>query len=87
MTTPERTDEELLNHYPVLKFFGYGHLPPYLAYVSESFHTLAWDLVRELDGGQETAAGLRKLLEAKDCFVRTAVDQHDRATEAGEFDV
>lgn len=28
------------------------------------------------DGGPELAAGLRHLLEAKDCFVRAALTQH-----------
>jgi hypothetical protein len=36
------------------------------------FHDLAWDNARKFDG-PELTAGLRKLLEAKDCIVRAAL--------------
>lgn len=35
---------------------------------------LAQELVAVLPDGPELSAGLRKLLEAKDCFVRAALD-------------
>lgn len=56
----------------ILKFFKYDHLPPKLAAISEPFCVLAHQMARELDG-PELTAGLRKLLEAKDCFVRAAL--------------
>jgi len=34
---------------------------------------LAYNLVDQLEDGPEFTAGLRKLLEAKDCFVRAAL--------------
>lgn len=39
---------------------------------------------RELPNGPEKSAGLRKLLEAKDCFVRAALDLTP-ATESKEI--
>lgn len=56
-----------------------GHLPPYLAGVSAACQALAHDMVDRLPTDDpETTAGLRKLLEAKDCFVRAAVEQQKR---------
>ena len=57
----------------LLRFFEYEHLPPGLQAVSKPFHDLAHDQVRQLPENAETTAGLRKLLEAKDCFVRAAL--------------
>ncbi|ATW59018.1 hypothetical protein PBI_MAHDIA_19 [Gordonia phage Mahdia] len=53
--------------------FQYGHLPPDLQEISAASATLAEFAVHRLNDGPELAAGLRKLLEAKDCFVRQAV--------------
>lgn len=53
--------------------FAYGHLPPHLQAVSKPVGDLAADLVDVLPDGPELSAGLRKLLEAKDCFVRAAL--------------
>jgi hypothetical protein len=57
----------------VTQFFAYEHLPEPLQTVSAYSHHLAEAMVRELPDGPELTAGLRKLLEAKDCFVRAAV--------------
>ena len=57
----------------ILKYFEFSHLPPHLQEVSGKFHVLAYDMASRLEG-PELTAGLRKLLEAKDCFVRAAVD-------------
>lgn len=57
----------------ILKHFSYGHLPPHLAEISEPCHTLAHEMVGALPDGPELTTGLRKLLEAKDCFVRAAI--------------
>ena len=59
--------------YPILAHFDYEHLPPNLAAISRGFHQLAHHMAKQLPQGPETAAGLRKLLEAKDCFVRAAL--------------
>lgn len=68
----------------LLQFFEYEHLPPYLQMVARPFRELAWAIVHgdnvPQSGGvtigsgipdnPEREAGLRKLLEAKDCAVR-----------------
>lgn len=56
----------------LLKFFAYEHLPAKLQAVSKPIGDLARDLAAKLEGPEATA-GLRKLLEAKDCFVRAAL--------------
>jgi hypothetical protein len=53
--------------------FHWAHLPDHLAAVSAPFQSLAVKMVQDLPDGPELSAGLRKLLEAKDCFVRAAV--------------
>lgn len=50
------------------------NLPPKLLAVSKACEALAADLVWTLPDGPELTAGLRKLLEAKDCFVRAALE-------------
>lgn len=57
----------------LLKHFAFDHLPPHLRAVSQPCSLLAEAMVRALPDGPELTAGLRKLLEAKDCFVRQAV--------------
>jgi hypothetical protein len=59
----------------LLRYFAYDHLSPRLAVVSGSCHALAHDMAGRLPQGPELTAGLRKLLEAKDCFVRAALDE------------
>jgi hypothetical protein len=59
--------------------FEYGHLPQPLQDVSAAFADLAEGLLDLLGDGPELSAGLRKLVEAKDCGVRQAV--LDRKTE------
>jgi hypothetical protein len=55
---------------PIMKFFEFAHLPPHLAGVSGDVFALACSMDTNLPDGAEKSAGLRKLLEAKDCFVR-----------------
>lgn len=65
--------DELLAAYPVLQYFEYAHLPAHLQAISRPLSEIAWELARSLPRGAEVAAGLRKLLEAKDCLVRAAL--------------
>lgn len=58
---------------PLMKYFNYEHLPETLQCVSRPFGDLARDLENNLPDGAEKSVGLRKLLEAKDCFVRAAL--------------
>jgi hypothetical protein len=62
-----------LEPYPILRFFECDHLPQNLRDVAGPFAQLARVLAGGLPPGPEVAAGLRKLLEAKDCFVRAAL--------------
>lgn len=55
---------------PILKYFRYDHLPLGLQEVSRPIAILAVEMDVSLPDGPEKSAGLRKLLEAKDCFVR-----------------
>jgi len=54
----------------MLQFFEYEHLPPFLQEISKPFGDLARQMVETLPANAERSAGLRKLLEAKDCAVR-----------------
>ena len=54
----------------LLRFFRYEHLPEALRPVSRPLCILAEQMALELPPNAELLAGLRKLLEAKDCFVR-----------------
>ena len=56
----------------ILKFFKFDHLPEHLKNVSRPFCELAIECAEKYDG-PELTAGLRKLLEAKDCIVRAAL--------------
>ena len=61
---------------PIMQFFTYSHLPyggP--KEVGKLCSQLATTMEYTLPRCAETSAGLRKLLEAKDCFVRAAITQ------------
>lgn len=57
----------------LLRFFAFEHLPVALRVISEPCADLASHMTDALPDGPELTAGLRKLLEAKDCFVRAAL--------------
>lgn len=57
---------------PIMEWFEYQHLPPALQEASKPLCDLAQLMDQKLPDGPEKSAGLRKLLEAKDCFVRAA---------------
>ena len=59
---------------PIMKYFAYSHLPEKLQEVSKPIGELAQAMDATLPDGPEKSAGLRKLLEAKDCFVRAKLD-------------
>ncbi len=59
---------------PIMRYFETKHLPPHLGAVSGSCAHLAYEMETVLPDGPEKSEGLRKLLEAKDCFVRAALD-------------
>jgi hypothetical protein len=55
---------------PIMKYFAYAHLPESLQEVSQPIAELANALDQTLPDGPEKSVGLRKMLEAKDAFVR-----------------
>lgn len=59
--------------YPILQYFNYSHLPEKLRDISQLFATLALDMATKLPKSPEVSVGLRKLLEAKDAFVRAGL--------------
>lgn len=63
------TDADIANE-PMLKFFKYNHLPAAVAINSRPFGELALYMATHMPRNAERTAGLRKLLEAKDCAVR-----------------
>lgn len=57
-----------------IEYFAYNHLPEKLQEVSKPIGELAIRMETTLPDGPEKSAGMSKLLEAKDCFVRAALD-------------
>lgn len=60
---------------PIAEYFAFDHLQPALQMVSAEFFDLFWFLHSALPESAERSAGFRKLLEAKDCFVRARMTQ------------
>ena len=61
----------------IARWFTFEHLPDHLWDVSQACHRLAADMLYALPDSPELKVGLRKLLEAKDAFVRCAVVAHE----------
>lgn len=66
----ERNFTQGVKQSPIIKYFSFAHLPTNLREVSQAICCLAKELDKTLPANAEKTAGLRKLLEAKDCFVR-----------------
>lgn len=70
------TEPQPKEHHPsvaaLLKYFEFAHLPPHLQEISAPICAVAKVVADQLEG-PELTAGLRKLLEAKDCLVRAAI--------------
>ncbi len=62
-----------------LKWLRHDHLPPHLQAVVKPIDTLAQEMDGALAEGAEKTAGMRKLVEAKDCFVRARIEQDEEA--------
>lgn len=63
----------------LLRWFAFDHLPADLQEISEPVALLAHDMAERLPDSPELSAGLRKLLEAKDCLVRAAIDAREES--------
>ena len=82
--TPEDHAERHPGTRQIARWFSYSHLINSEAYkISRECHGLAEAMIGELPDGPELTAGLRKLLEAKDCFVRAALAASDDEEHAG----
>lgn len=68
----EFTAEEIQQD-PILRFFHYTQLPPVLQEQSKPFAQHARRIIDTVPRSAERTAGLRKLLEAKDCIVRSMI--------------
>jgi hypothetical protein len=69
---PQNPGEKLLS------YFAYEHLPTDLREVSKLYADLAHEVYHRLPGSAESTTALRKLLESKDCAVRSALDLRAR---------
>ena len=58
-----------------MKYFKYDHLPEHLQKISAPICKLAIETDVNIPDCPEKSAGLRKLLEAKDCIVRAALER------------
>lgn len=70
---PAGTPPPLTPSQQILRFFAFDHLPAPLREISGYCSYAAHEMERMLPDGPEKTMGLRKLLEAKDCFVRAAL--------------
>ena len=59
----------------LIRWFASSHLPDHLRPISEDCQMMAIRMDEDLPDGAEKTAGLRKLLEAKDCFVRAKLEE------------
>jgi hypothetical protein len=58
---------------PIMKHFAYEHLPEKLQKISAPICDIARVYENSIPDSAEKTAGLRKLLEAKDCLVRAGL--------------
>lgn len=72
MTDPFKV---LAQNDPIMRYFAYAHLPAFLQDVSKPFGDMAIALVQDLPRNAERTVALRKLLEAKDAAVRSALPE------------
>lgn len=61
----------------LLKWLHHQHLPAHLQAVVKPIDALAHELDAALPDGPEKTAGMRKLIEAKDCFVRARIERDE----------
>ena len=68
--------------YAILQFFAHEGLPDAMFGVALPMSHLANAMANELPVCEETQEGLRKLLEARECFMRAAMLQMANQSEA-----
>lgn len=83
-TKADEARKPKMSENPIIQYFAYAHLPQHLRGVSAIISSAATLLNAVLPDGPEKSTGLRKLLEAKDCFVRSALNSPN-AVVAGDL--
>lgn len=58
-----------------LSHFNYQHMPPIHQAMAAKFYDLAHEIHSEVGPSDERNAGMRRLIEARDCIIRTLEDQ------------
>lgn len=67
--------EENVKEDPILRFLiPNSNLPKHLLSIADECGGLAQTMLETIPHSAERTVGFRKLLEAKDCFVRAALD-------------
>lgn len=61
----------------IMRWFRSDHLPEHLVSAPRQAGDLAENMILSLPDSAELTAGLRLLVQAKDCFVRAAVAAHE----------
>lgn len=59
----------------ILRYFSYNHLSDKVRGIAQEFYAFADDMDAKLPDCAEKSAGLRKLLEAKDCMIRAKLEE------------
>jgi len=77
MLTPEQVAQRHPATRQILRWFRSVHLPEHLQEVARPMEVAAHGYVNILPDGPELTTGLRKMLEAKDCMVRAAIEVDD----------
>ncbi len=67
---PQKGKSAMSEMFPIMKYFEFNHLPEHLQAISKPFAELAVGMIVGKCDFDETTAGLRDLLRAKDCAVR-----------------
>ena len=62
----------------LIQFFEYKHLPEALQRISMNYYNLAIWMVENLPSNPESTVAMRKLLEAKDCAVRSTLYKENK---------
>lgn len=57
-----------------MRWFSYQHEAPELQAISREFYSLAVFICQTTNPGPEQSAAMRKLLEARDCAIRAALE-------------
>ena len=70
-----RAEERSISEEPLLRYFSHEYFPQAPQVISAAFSKLAFTAAESVTPSVERNAGMRKLLEAKDCFIRAALSR------------